>query len=128
MIVGHLVALILGLGPNKAPAEPPIPPTLTEQIDTLAAKYEVSAALATRIIECESRDLPNALRANKNAEGIIWSYDYSYWQINSHYWQKQMMSLGFDITNPQQNLEAGFYILKHYGKEQWSWSEKCWRD
>jgi len=99
----------------------PIEKTLDGEIDRLAVKYSVDKELATKIIYCESRNLPTAIRINTT--GTI---DYSYWQINNYYWEQEMKDLGWDIKVPEDNLEAGFYLLNKYGDSLWNWSRFCW--
>ena len=95
--------------------------TLQSEIIRLSTKYKVDSKIASKIIFCESSNLPDAKRINDNE-----TIDYSYWQINNHYWQKDMLKLGLDITNPEDNLEAGFYLYSQYGNKLWNWSSKCW--
>jgi soluble lytic murein transglycosylase-like protein len=95
--------------------------TLESEINRLSTKYSVDKNLAFAILNCESNLNPNAINVNKNK-----TIDYSYWQINNYYWSKELSSLGFDITNPEQNLEAGFYLLNKYGSGLWIWSKPCW--
>lgn len=97
------------------------PKTIESEIDRLSALYGVDKEKATKIIICESNKKPDAIRVNTT--GTI---DYSYWQINDFYWSKQMADIGWDITNPEDNLEAGFYLLSKYGDSLWGWSKYCW--
>ena len=98
---------------------------LSDEIDGLAKQYGVNATVAQDIIKCESQDKPDALRKNYT-NGSLTSEDKSYWQINDRYWQVPLQKMGWDINNPQQNLEAGFYLLSKYGTKLWSWSKPCW--
>lgn len=34
--------------------------------------------------------------------------------------------MGWDIDDPNDNLEAGFWILSNYGTQPWSASKACW--
>jgi hypothetical protein len=86
----------------------------------LSQKYNQNPQLASNIIFCESYNNPNAYHFNKNKTA-----DYSYWQINS-IWKKTLEEKGWNIKDPQDNLEAGFYLLKTYGDHLWNWSRPCW--
>lgn len=108
-------------------------PVPTEQSETLlnsaisyyALQYEVSETLAREIMRCESGLKPNAINHNKR-NGEVWSSDYSYWQINDYYHAERFKKIGWDITNPEDNLEAGFYLLATEGSGHWSASRHCW--
>ncbi len=95
--------------------------TAEERIPILALIYGVDEDLAWAIIHCESSWRPRALNLNKNL-----TVDHSYWQVNT-VWIEKMSIIGFDVTNPDQNLEAGFWILSKYGVGPWSASKKCWQ-
>jgi soluble lytic murein transglycosylase-like protein len=95
--------------------------TLAEKINLLSVKYGVDENLAKRIIYCESGNKPQAKRYNTND-----TIDYSYWQINNYWWEKELAKKGWDIKIPEQNLEAGFYLLSNYGSKLWNWSKHCW--
>ena len=108
--------------------------SLDAQIKSLSKLYGVDPVLVNRIIGCETRGDPNAvpdpnaLRLNKTEKGVVWSRDWSYFQINDYYWKKFMLdSQGLDITKPADNLYAGFWILQHYGTKPWNWSKHCWQ-
>lgn len=103
--------------------DPPIQKTYTtdEYITLFAEKYAVSEGLARRIIKCESNFDENA--RNYNAKVGV---DIGYFQLNSYYWEGHMRKLGWNIYNPVQNLEAGFWLLSKQGSQPWVWSKHCW--
>ena len=94
--------------------------TAQERVPILSFIYGVDERTVRAIIHCESRWQPRALNVNKNR-----SRDHSYWQINSR-WTEEMSRTGFDITNPDQNFEAGIWMLSRFGTAPWRASEKCW--
>jgi hypothetical protein len=97
-----------------------------ERLNVFAEKYGVNVMLAKNIIFCESKFHQNAINENKTKEGEVWSRDWGYWQINDYYWKEDLKEKGWDITVPEQNLEAGFYLLKTYGTKLWKASQHCW--
>ena len=86
-------------------------------------KYQtgLEESLILKIIKCESGGKPYAKGYNKNG-----TVDYSYWQINNYWWEKELARKGWDIKVPEQNLEAGFYLISTYGVKLWSASAHCW--
>lgn len=100
----------------KSPEE-----SFEEQVERLAKEYQVDKTLALSIMRCESNLRPEAINVNKNK-----TIDYSYWQINNYYWEDYMLERGWDIKNPNDNLEAGFYLLSVSGTAPWIWSKPCW--
>jgi hypothetical protein len=112
----------------EATATPAMVETLEEGVSRLSAKYGVSKELAAKIIWCESKNRPQALGYNKTESGEVWSTDYSYWQINDYYWEQELLEKhNWDIKNPTDNLEAGFFILSTAGTTPWKASENCWK-
>lgn len=99
--------------------------SLDDSISYYSLKYEVSEPLARAIMKCESGLKPHAKNHNVKG-GNIWSTDYSYWQINDFYHQDTFAKMGWDITDPKDNLEAGFYLLAQQGVQPWSASKHCW--
>jgi len=91
-----------------------------------ATKYNVSLSVARRIIWCESKFKPQAVRLNKTEAGEVWSKDIGLWQINNYWNEKDLNKLGWDIYDPGQNLEAGFYLMSMRGTQPWLWSKYCW--
>ena len=96
-----------------------------EHLDILSAKYGVSESLSRNIIKCESGGKPYAKNVNYQ-DGIAWSTDIGYWQINDYFHEESLKKLGFDIHNPSDNLEAGFFLLSTQGANLWSAGSKCW--
>lgn len=99
----------------------PSPLTLDQKIHALYLKYQPSVAesMILTIISCESSNNAQARHYNKNK-----TIDYSYFQINS-IWKIFFKKKGWDIANPEQNLEAGFYLLKTRGIQDWRFSSDC---
>jgi len=88
---------------------------------TLANKYEIDWALARRIIQCESSWKADAV----NHDAVV-GKDVGYWQINTYYHQARALGMGYDISQPTDNLEYGFYLLDAEGTQPWKWSRECW--
>jgi len=59
--------------------------SLTEKITLYADKYGVDQYMARDIMWCESRLYPDVTNQNRNEEGVVWSTDYGYWQLNDYY-------------------------------------------
>lgn len=123
---GHLSEL----NTKVAGTTPEIPADLNGvNIDSLISlysnQYGVSEKDARDIMWCESRIKPFAVNHNKTKDGVIWSTDVGYWQLNDYYWEEYLLNLGWDIHDPIQNLEAGFYIMSVYGKDPWVASNNC---
>lgn len=92
-----------------------------------ADKYKQDEDLARRIIWCESRNNKDAIGYNYNKEGLIWSKDISYWQINNYWHEEDAKKLGYDINEWVEGLEYGFIILKRDGSiKHWRASVNCW--
>jgi soluble lytic murein transglycosylase-like protein len=94
--------------------------SFTSEIELLSTKYSVDAHMAKEIIFCESSDNPYAVNKN-TAVGE----DVGYFQINTHYHLTKARQLGFDIFKPFDNLEYGFWLLKHEGTGHWDSSRSC---
>ena len=114
--------------PVQADADVPFAQqTLQEKIGVLAEKYDVSPTLAAKIIWCESTNRP--LIKHKNTDGSI---DRSYWEINDYWWEPEWVQRrglpNYDITDPDQNLEAGFAMMSIAGTTPWLASKPCWSD
>lgn len=77
--------------------------------------------LARRIIKCESNFKADAVN-NQAKVG----QDIGYFQLNSYFWKDTMLDMGWNIYNPLDNLEAGFWLLSKQGSSPWIWSEHCW--
>ena len=71
------------------------------------------------ILACESGYNPQAINYNAS------STDWSYWQINDKAWKTYFEKKGLDITDPDDNLIAGFIILKEQGIKPWKPSFDC---
>jgi len=98
---------------------------LNVRIEALATKYRVDVSVANRIIKCESSFKENAF--NKNIkDGVHWSTDFGYFQVNDFFHEKEMIKIGLDIHTPNDNLEYGFYLLQRDGTRHWKASSKCW--
>lgn len=95
--------------------------TLDELITLYSNKYGVDEKLARCIIQAESSFKPDATNT-KAKRGI----DKGFWQINSFYWEEGMSKQNFDINIPNENLEAGFYLLHTHGTKLWNWSKTSW--
>lgn len=80
--------------------------------------------IAISIMRCESGIRPEALGYNYR-KGKLHSKDWSYWQINDKYWLDYYAKLGFNIKNPEHNLEVGFLLLSTDGVWPWRASFKC---
>ena len=98
--------------------------TLDDKLLILSKEYQVSFKIAKAIIWCESRNNPNARYKNLR-NGKLWSTDVGYWQLNDYYWGDFFLKKGLDIHIPEQNLEAGFILLREKGPQPWYPSNKC---
>ncbi len=94
--------------------------TLAASIGKLSNKYGIDAQMVKEIIFCESSNKPYAI--NKNT---AIGEDVGYFQINSYYHKAQAKKLGWDIYDPQDNLEYGFWLLNKEGTDHWLSSRKC---
>lgn len=83
--------------------------------------YGVPEQRARDIIWCESRGKAEA----RNYQAVV-GVDIGYWQLNSYYWEVPMAERGWDIYNPEHNLEAGFWLYSVQGSDPWNWSAHCW--
>lgn len=52
--------------------------------------------------------------------------DVGYFQINTHFHQAAARELGYDITEPAQNVAYGLHLLATRGTAPWSASRHCW--
>lgn len=99
---------------------------LVHKIAVLADEYHQDPELALKIIRCEGWN-HLATGDNKNLkDGIHWSTDIGWWQINDYYHRNRALKLGFDISDPDQNLKYGMLLLKEEGTKPWLASAKCW--
>lgn len=101
---------------------------MQDRIYQLSDHYKVDPTLVERIISCESTASSTRVGVNIDKKtGKAWSYDIGFWQINNYFHEKEAKDAGFDIYDPQQNLEYGFIMLKKDGaKRHWSASSSCW--
>lgn len=108
--------------------EKPAEWTFETMVPYLADKYDQDEDLARRIIECESGSNKSARNDNYTKEGIYWSSDWGYWQINDYWHVAEAQKKGYDIVNVwQENLEWGFKLLARDGADRhWSASKYCW--
>lgn len=131
LVLGTFGTMIAELSVGTAAQKQIQEETLQQKIERLSNKYQVSAVLASEIIRCESRFVETATRLNKRVDSetgaeYVWSKDIGYWQLNT-YWQEETMNkMGWDIYAPEDNLEAGFWLLKTSGTKPWNWSKWCW--
>lgn len=108
----------------KAPPEK----TFETEITRLAIKYGQSEKLARKIIHCEARQYGSgAEHKNYDKQGVHWSTDWGWWQINDYYNEAPAAKRGFNIYDKWDNLEFGFIMLKEQGTQPWLASSACWR-
>lgn len=100
--------------------------TLDSEINRLSIKYNVSSSTAKAIISCESSMYAKAINENVDKDGIVWSRDYGWWQVNDYYHEDTMTKLGLDIYDQWDSLEYGFILLKSQGTKPWKASLQCW--
>lgn len=115
---------------NKVDYTPPIVQPIAgfdvyTEITRLSNHYAIDEDLVKRIIGCESGFVKDALNINKR-DGVAWSEDIGWWQINDYYHKGMMDSMGLDIYDPQDNLEYGFMLLNSKGTKPWQASKFCW--
>ena len=123
-------SLLLLTGTPNIVAEgtiPKIEKNFDSEIHRLAVKYKQNEPLARKIIECEGIAY-KAKGNNKNVgkNGVVWSTDIGWWQINDYYHKESAYKLGFDINNEWDNLEYGFIVLSEQGTKPWLASKYCW--
>lgn len=107
--------------------EAPVEWTFETLIPHLADKYGQNETLARSIIACESENTATATYKNLNDEGIHWSTDHGYWQINDYHHAGTTARLKLNFrTDWQDNLEYGFILLKDQGTAPWVASSHCW--
>ena len=115
--------------PQIATTSPTMPQvkTFDSEVHRLALKYKVNETLARKIISCEGK-LYEKLGNNKNynKQGVVWSTDWAWWQINDYYHLEPAKKMGLDIKDKWQNLEYGFWLLKTQGSSPWVASKFCW--
>lgn len=100
--------------------------TFNSEMHRLAIKYNQSEPLAREIIRCEG--LSYKIKGNNQnySNGINWSEDVGWWQINNYYHKAPALKIGYDIYDEWDNLEYGFILLKSQGTVPWSASQYCW--
>lgn len=137
-----LTGLLIALAPTKVQSVPaltpevsqatstppaPVPKTFNSEVTRLAAKYKQSETLARAIIACEAKQYGSgASNKNYDKEGVWWSTDWGWWQINDYWNEKPAAKRGFDIYDKWDNLEYGFIMLKEQGTAPWNASKGCW--
>ena len=93
----------------------------------LADEYEQDPNLALAILNCESGLDNTAVNSNvSSTTGEVTSHDYGFWQINDFYHETDAKEKGFDIRNPEQNLEYGFILMKESYTQSWKATSGCW--
>lgn len=97
-----------------------------DKVEILSESYGINEDLAHAIIDCESEGDPEAVNKNRDRKGNVWSRDYGYWQVNDYWHAKEAKKLGLDITDPDDNLIYGFYLLKRDGTKHWNASRARW--
>lgn len=102
--------------------------TFDALVHHLAIKYGQDEAIARKIISCESQYSDGSTHKNYTKEGVHWSTDWGYWQVNDYWHLEASTALGFDVRyNWEDNLEYGFMLLKNDGAmRHWSASAYCW--
>jgi hypothetical protein len=101
------------------------PKTLDSEVDRLSIKYGVASSTVRSIIYCESRMYGSVVNVNYE-NGIPWSEDRGYMQINDYYHKDTMTKLGLDYYNEFDSLEYGFILLQSQGLTPWNASKGCW--
>jgi hypothetical protein len=101
------------------------PKTLDSEIDRLSIKYHVASSTVRSIIYCESRMYGSVVNVNYE-NGVAWSEDRSYMQINNYFHKDTMTKLGLDYYNEFDSLEYGIMLLRDQGLTPWKASKGCW--
>lgn len=110
----------------EAPTSPVVK-TFDTEVHRLALKYKQNETLARAIIKCEGKmykDRGN--NKNYTKEGVWWSSDIGWWQINDFYHKDSALKMGLDIYNEWDNLEYGFSLMSREGTTPWNASKYCW--
>lgn len=101
--------------------------TFDTEVHRLALKYGQNETLAREIIKCEGLTYKTkGNNKNYNKQGVWWSSDIGWWQINDYYHKDTALKMGFDINNEWDNLEYGFILLEEQGTAPWDASKYCW--
>jgi hypothetical protein len=99
--------------------------TLDSEIDRLSIKYDVASSTVRSIIYCESRMYGSVVNINYE-NGVAWSEDRGYMQINDYFHKDTMTKLGLDYYDQWDSLEYGFILLRDQGLSPWKASKGCW--
>ena len=94
---------------------------IERRVEELSASHGQSAQLVKKIIECESNFKVDAV----NHDAVV-GKDIGLFQINTYYHLDNAEKLGYNIFEPEDNLEYGFELLNTAGTTPWKWSKKCW--
>jgi len=84
-----------------------------------------------KIAKCESGGKQfyqdGTLVTNKNyRDGVHWSTDYGYFQINDYYHLERAEELGLDIMTEQGNKDYALLLFDADGTSHWQASKGCW--
>lgn len=126
LITNAILASLLIINAPKIEAQTFRTLDFKDKIEILAESYGINEELAHAIIDCESESDPDAVNKNRDRQGNVWSRDYGYWQINDYRHRKEAAKLGLEITDPDDNLIYGFYLLKRDGTRHWNASRARW--
>jgi len=102
-------------------------PTMQEEVYRLADEYEVNPELAIAIISCEGARYKTLGNNQNHKNGVWWSEDIGYFQVNDYFHLKTATKMGLDIYDDTDNLEYGIWLLKTQGVRHWKASAKCWQ-
>lgn len=132
-VIAQLAALILAANAYAATLEQQATPstsTVRAYIERRAAEETLPVSLFSRIAECESGYIFDAVgknwRVGDDGERYVWSRDVGPTQINDYYHQKAARDLGLSIHEWTDNIEYGIHLYKTKGTQPWSASRHCW--
>ena len=114
----NLIALFQAINPSVIyVASPRVEIVDVQELISLKAEaYGLDAILVSKIIECESRGLIDALNTNTNG-----SHDRGLLQINTIHDTGEL-----DMLDPEDNLDFGLQMMQKQGTRPWKSSKHCW--
>ena len=94
------------------------PKTLQQVTKEYAESYGVDYELVKKIIACESSWNPTAYNKKTRDSGLM--------QINLPFHAKTAEAMGLDLSNVEDNISFGMYLIQKNGTKDYKASRKCW--
>ena len=83
--------------------------------------------LAIAVIHCEGARYKKVGNNKNYRDGVHWSTDIGWFQINDYYHDAHARVLKLDIHNDRHNIIYGVWLMSKEGTTPWKASEKCWK-